>query len=190
MKTALVLIALGFAFGYLTGCSDAAPPCLTMAPESPLVEAAAPEVPLPQAWMTGRPPYVIDADGSRFPAALAAIERLNLLAGGELIRVYDGETYLTPVAVLENVNLGSSALAGNTNCANDGTPCHVQTNYRHEREQSTWMHELVHALGYRGDDPADPVHDLAGLMAAVNEDGREPAALQPWLVALLATTGK
>jgi hypothetical protein len=178
-RTVLILAALGFAFGYLTGCADETPPCLAMAPEQPLALTPGPAV--PHAWMAGRPPYVIDAQGSAFPAALAAIERINALAGGRLIVA--GTRH--PVAVLENVNLGSSDIGGQTDC--NVEPCRVQTNFRQERDTLIWEHELVHALGYRGDNPNDPAHDLSGLMQPVNPSAVVSDAIAGHLRGLLAT---
>lgn len=177
-----LLALLGFAFGYLTGCADAAPPCLAMAPEAPLL--VAPDA-APHAWMAGRPPYVIDTQGATFPAALAAIERLNALAGGELLR----PGTVRPVAVLENVNLGSSDIGGQTDC-HAGEPCRVQTNFRYETNTWIWEHELVHALGYHGDDPDDPAHDLAGLMQPVNVSAVVSDAIVAHLRGLIATAVK
>ncbi len=72
---------------------------------------------------------------------------------------------------MANVNLGMSGRAGQAECL-PPKPCDVWANYRSEHDVSTWMHELMHVLEYRGDMGAeDPLHDREGLMGAVVDAG-------------------
>lgn len=158
MTTVLLVLVL------LAGCAADSQGELSVGRSAGLVEARG------IAAMAGTAPYLVDVQlpvGGGLAEALEAIERINALAGGELL--LPAEPGERAVAVLVNVNIGDSSVAGRTFCSE--TPCRVATNFRFERAQVVWEHELLHALGYVGDDPADPAHDLSGLMAANDIDG-------------------